>query len=172
MRVLMITLLLLAAPAFAQPRDCKEPLPQTIVGKAWPIDGDTLAMIADGKRTPDIRLFGIQAPELRDKASGLETREGMRSRAALDDLLADADNGTTCTPVEFDRYCRIVALCTSMIPPAGLKNLSIGMLERGEAYVFTTYALRPGAHEIALLIAAERTARRGKLGLWRQWLHD
>lgn len=178
LRALMIALLLaqsFATAAVAQQRDCKE-LPQTITGKAWAIDGDTLAMIADGRRTPDIRLFGIQAPELRDKATGLESREGMRSRAALDDLLAEAGNGATCTAIEWDRYCRVVAWCAVVIAPAqGPTNISVAMLERGQSYVFTAYALRPPqGEEIATLIAAERSARRERRGLWREWLgpHD
>jgi len=169
-RALTIILLLLAGPALAQ-RDCG-PLPRSIVGKAWAIDGDTLAMLSEGKRMPDIRLFGIQAPELRDKATNMETRIGMQSRAALDDLLAEVGNSTTCTAVEWDRYCRVVAWC-SVMSTKGLRYLSVLMLDRGQAYVFTTYALRPpGDDEIMRLIEAERAARQARRGLWKHWLHD
>src|SRR5215218_922009 len=58
-------------------------LPGKWEGIAFAIDGATLA---GAGLKPSIRLWGIQAPELRDKDKQ-ETAPGMRARAAVEDLL-------------------------------------------------------------------------------------
>ena len=95
-----IAVLLLLAPfsTFAQtppqqsnsaelPAACRDlPVPAAFEAEAYAIDGDTLAFVG---LKPHVRIWGIQAPELRDK-DNLETVPGMRLRAALEDLMATA----------------------------------------------------------------------------------
>ena len=57
----------LACPAGAtQPPKCNPADKAPLVGAAAAVDGDTLAVIVSGARTPNIRLWGVDAPELRD----------------------------------------------------------------------------------------------------------
>jgi endonuclease YncB( thermonuclease family) len=61
-------------------------LPPSWDGQAFAIDGHTLGAVG---LKPQIRIWGIQGPELRDAAS-IERVAGMRARAALEDLLEQA----------------------------------------------------------------------------------
>ena len=124
-----------AAAQDAPKRDCGA-LSEKIEGIAWALDGDTLAMLAGGQRTPDIRLWGIQAPELRDRRSGIENPAGMHALAALKGKI-DGEP-IVCRAIEWDRYCRAVATCDHRGDDIGKFMLTIGM-----SYLFTRYALRP-----------------------------
>ncbi|TXL72544.1 thermonuclease family protein [Vineibacter terrae] len=162
------TIALISTSSAAAPpgRDCGALPDASMIGEAHAIDGDTLAVLrADGTRWPDVRLWGIQAPELRDARSKLENPAGMRSRVALEDLLPGS---ITCRPIEWDRYCRVVARCATDATP----DLSLTMLSAGEAYLFTTFAMgRNASLEIrTAYVAAERQARADRRGLWRAWL--
>ncbi len=154
-----------AAPALAQqpPKDCG-PLPGTFTGVAFSGDGDTIYGV-DYK--PPIRLWGLQAPELRDAAKG-ESVAGMRTRAALEDLLAASGWKISCTPRKWDRYCRVVASCT-----AGNTDVSLALIREGLAYGFYLSDVAPA--DVATSIAyaqAEADARKAKRGLWPQWLGE
>src|SRR4029077_7729818 len=83
-------------------------LPKAWDGQAFAIDGHTLG--GTGLKA-HLRIWGIQAPELRD-ATRAESVTGMRARAFLADLLAKADHKVKCRPARFDRECRIVAQCS------------------------------------------------------------
>lgn len=157
----------IAAPAFAQPstapRDCGA-LPSTFAGVAFAGDGDTIYGV-DYK--PPIRLWGLQAPELRDATKG-ESTAGMRTRAALEDLLAASGWKVACTPRKWDRYCRVVASCT-----AGNVDVSLALIREGLAYGFYLSDIAPA--DVATSIAyaqAEADARKAKRGLWPQWLGE
>jgi len=163
--------MLISTAALAGPpkRDCGALPDGSLIGEAHAIDGDTLAMMrADDTRTPNIRLWGIQAPELRDAISKVETAAGMRARAALEAIAGDAGQSVTCRPIEWDSYCRVVARCAV----DGTPDINLAMLSSGDAYLFTTYALtsKVPADVRAKYIAAERQARSDRRGLWRTWL--
>lgn len=166
--------LLLPAITMAKPPtkpDCGALPDSPLTGEAHAIDGDTIAIMrADDTRTPNVRLWGIQAPELRDACSKIETSAGMRSRVALEALAGDSSGEVTCRPIEWDSHCRLVARCATN----GTPDISLAMLTAGEAYLFTTYALtgKVPAEVRAQYIAAERQARRDRRGLWRAWLAD
>src|SRR5918993_2911050 len=97
--LLAAALAAVALPAIAQPAprktatsssdgpDCAAmgALPATWDGQAYAIDGATLAGVG---LKPHVRIWGIQAPELRDTRA--ESVAGMRARAALEDLLAQS----------------------------------------------------------------------------------
>lgn len=158
-----------AQQSSAKPADCG-PLPADWTGTAFAIDGDTLAGVG---LKPHIRIWGIQAPELRDAAKQ-ETVPGMRARASLDDLLAPAGNKVTCRIAKFDRYCRIVAQCTANARgPASTVPIDIGaqMLVLGQAYGFYLEDTLPWDTDAGTrYIGEERAARERKRGLWQEWM--
>lgn len=164
--LLALPLVLAVAGAMAQPgRECRDkPLPASNTGEAFAVDGDTLAFAGQ----PRVRLWGIQAPELRDKASQRESRAGMQAREALDEMLAKDRAHTICTPAKWDRYCRLVATCT-----ASGTDLSRALLDRGMAYTgWLEDTVRGQPSLSAAYAAAETTARRERRGLWKVWLGD
>lgn len=157
-------------PAETAAPDCadKGPLPATWSGQAFVIDGDTLAGVG---LKPHLRIWGIQAPELRDKATGQETAAGMRARAALVDLLAPADHKVKCRATKFDRYCRIVAQCS--VDDAGGVDLGGALIAGGMAYGFYLEELLPWEPRASgRYSTAEAEARKQRRGLWKDWLGD
>jgi endonuclease YncB( thermonuclease family) len=153
------------SPSSAKAADCVATmgaLPKPFDGVAFAITGDTLAVV--GLR-PHVRLWGIQAPEPRDKDKQ-ETVPGMRARAALDDLLAPADRKIHCNPDKWERDCRIVALCVA-------KTTDIGgrMIDNGMAYGFDLDDVDKADIPLSLSYAeSEAAARKEMRGLWPDWL--
>ena len=122
-----------AAPAAppAKPQGCvasNGALPQTWSGQAFAVDGETLG--GSGLKT-SLRLWGVQAPALRDTARG-ETVPGMRARATLEDLLARADHKVKCRIARYDSECRLVAQCA--LDEAQPIDLGGALLASGVAY--------------------------------------
>jgi endonuclease YncB( thermonuclease family) len=122
-------------------------VPQHISGPARIIDGDGLISHWE------IRLFGIDAPEMRGGP------EGRRSRAALEDLIADPP--VDCGGLNFDRYGRVVAICR-----VDGKDLGQEMLAIGQAVTYRKYL--EGSPVEPAYLEAERKAREAKRGLWKE----
>jgi endonuclease YncB( thermonuclease family) len=160
-----LLLTLAAGSAGAQDRSCHDkPVPDRFEGTAFVVDGDTIASAG----RPRIRLWGVQAPELRDKQTGQETRAGMVARAAMADML---DGPVACRPLKWDRYCRVVATCGTKHSP----DLSAAMLARGMAYTFMLDDRQGLGGDAGDTLAgayarAETDARRSRVGLWKEWL--
>jgi endonuclease YncB( thermonuclease family) len=141
-RFFLICLLLAGAIAFTA--WFAERQAATVTGTARVIDGDGL--ILDGT---DIRLFGIDAPELSQTCTragrpwncGAEAAEALRA--------ATAGRKIVCRPHEQDRYGRTVAVCHA------------GGLDLGAAMVKGGLAVAYGAYE-----ADEREARDARRGMW------
>ena len=93
MRPLPVLLLLAAASAANAAQ-----VPKSVAGPALVVDGDGLRI---GEW--EIRLLGIDSPELRDGTKGL------RSRDELQALIAKRP--VECEGQYFDRYDRVVAIC-------------------------------------------------------------
>lgn len=116
----------------------------TVVGAARVIDGDSLIVAGT-----EIRLFGIDAPELSQTCTragrpwncGADAAEALRA--------ATAGREIVCRPQEQDRYGRTIAICHA----AGLE-LSAAMVKGGLAVAY-------GAYE-----ADEREARDARRGIW------
>lgn len=150
-----------------QQRTCESLPSGPLSGEGYAVDGDTIVLIANGVRTPNIRIFAIDAPELRDKGTLKENPDGMRSRHALDMILAAANHRVVVTPARWDVYCRIVADVT-----VDGVDVALTMLRQGMAYAFTTYLFEAGRDpaQARAYIAAERLAREKREGLWQFWL--
>jgi endonuclease YncB( thermonuclease family) len=139
---LVATLLLIglvaAAAYLMHPED-------VVAGLASAVDGDSIRL--DGK---DIRIAGIDAPELRQTCSG-EGRGaypcGEVTRKALSEMLAG--RLVTCRISGRDQYRRRLASCDA----AG-EDIGAALVSRG-------YALAYGRYE-----RDEAAARDKKLGLW------
>lgn len=171
--LLACAILAVACPALGRAtRPCvpeRASLPGLIDGEGYAVDGDTIVLLVEGQRFGEIRLFGIDAPELRGRASKEETQAGLRSRDALDRLLSAGGDRVRVIPIEHDRYCRIVG----RIEVDG-RDVAEAMLRGGWAYVFTTWAFARGRDpDLAKsYIAVQRQARDASAGLWPKWLGE
>jgi len=149
-------------------------MPKTWEGLAFAMDGNTIAGI--GLKAP-IRLWGIRAPELRDK-DGQETVLGMRARAALEDMLTAGEHKVSCRVSHWDSTCRLVAQCTVTAEwPTGSKaqshDLALRLVEDGLAYGFRLdEALAWDKDAGAKIAHFEVLARQARKGLWPSWLGE
>jgi endonuclease YncB( thermonuclease family) len=113
------------------------------------IDGDSLR--ADGE---EIRLLGIDAPELRQTCRDQRGKNWSCGRDARDQLRRILARGKVrCASAEKDRYGRSLARCSAS-----------GVLDIGDALVRDGFALdfMQGGYG-----AAEGEARRARRGIWR-----
>lgn len=119
-----------------------------ITGGARVIDGDSLMV-----RDAEVRLFGIDAPELSQTC----TRAGQSwacGSAAADHLgRLIAGKQVTCSPVGIDQYGRTLARCS-----AGSTEINRAMVASGYALAFRRYSFD--------YISAEETAKAYKRGIW------
>ena len=142
-------------------------LPSTWEGQAYAIDGGNLAGVG---LKPKIRIWGIQAPELRDPAKR-ETVAGMRARAALEDLLEQSGHKVKCRAAKFDRDCLAVAQCSL----DGVQGSDLGgaMIAAGLAYGSHLDEALPWESRASQRYAtAEAEARKQRRGLWKEWLGE
>jgi endonuclease YncB( thermonuclease family) len=115
------------------------------------VDGDSLRT-ANG----EIRLLGIDAPELHQTCRDENGREWACGRAARDRLRALVGRRTlACASRERDRYGRALAVCA-----AG------DIADLGETLVLDGYAVHYGG-STRRYAAAEAEARAARRGLWR-----
>lgn len=130
-----------------------DPAPEAqagLVGRAVVVDGDTLDLA--GQR---VRLFGIDAPEMRQgctDATGKAWACGRWAAQRLAELVAEG--AVTCTPRDRDRYGRIVASCGTA---AG--DLGAAMVAGGAATAYLRYS--------RLYAGLEAIARRNGWGIWQ-----
>jgi endonuclease YncB( thermonuclease family) len=113
------------------------------------IDGDSLR--ADGE---EIRLLGIDAPELRQTCRDQRGRNWACGRDARDQLRRILARGNVrCASGEKDRYGRSLARCSAS-----------GVLDIGDALVREGFAINfmQGGYR-----TAESEARAAKRGIWR-----
>lgn len=112
-------------------------------------DGRTF-ILADGR---EVRLAAIEVPSAGDS-------QASAARAALEALIGGKDISLKRTGPESDRYGRIVAYA---FVTDGAKSVQQAVLAAGHARVASRVGDTACAAE---LLAAERTARAGRLGLW------
>jgi endonuclease YncB( thermonuclease family) len=117
------------------------------------VDGDTIKA-ANGA---EYRLFGIDAPELKQSCSEGDGKSWLCGRAAKAKLTTLINRGNVnCEPRSKDRYGRIVAVCSAD-----------GVPDLGEAMVRDGYAIDLGGAAGHPYRDAEEEARSAKRGIWR-----
>lgn len=136
--------------ASAQPAP---PLPESLVGRATVIDGDTIS-IGDQR----IRLFGIDAPEAQQTCvdgKGQDYPCGRSAALALNEFLSAA-RPTRCDRKGIDRYGRIVASCYR----ASGEDIASWLVRSGFALDWQLYSHGLYAKE-------QQSARTNRAGLWQ-----
>ncbi|HEX2656051.1 MAG TPA: thermonuclease family protein [Xanthobacteraceae bacterium] len=115
-----------------------------IIGPAHVVDGDSIVVAG-----VEIRLYGIDAPELRQSChrGGRPWACGVEATNVLRTMLAGRE--VVCRPREQDRYGRTVATC------------AVSGFDIGSAMVMGGNAVAYGAYELE-----ERQARAARRGLW------
>jgi endonuclease YncB( thermonuclease family) len=133
---------------------------EAFVGQARAVDGDSLKL--NGK---SIRLFGIDAPELRQACHHPDDRDwpcGKLSHDALKQLVSRQT--TECHPIKKDLYQRVLADCF-----VDGDNLAEMMVRDGWAFAYSQYSQD--------FVDEERRARKERIGIWQAdkpeppWLH-
>jgi len=145
-RVAFVLIFCLGVPAFGL--TVQQGSAPALHGIVRIVDGDTLVL---GKAK--IRLFGIDAPEARQRCdiSGRNWACGTWATRTLRSLLAGAQ--VRCIPHNRDRYRRIVARCY-----ADGQDISALMVQAGAALAYRAYSLD--------YVAEEARARAGARGFW------
>jgi endonuclease YncB( thermonuclease family) len=137
------------------------------VGREMPaVSGQLRAVDGDSLRGPDgdIRLYGIDAPELHQTCLDSRSQSYPCGRESFRHLqMLMADKSVSCRVIDRDRYRRVVAVCS-----AGSMELNRRMVEDGWA---TAYERLPSIYSVS-----EDRARTMRRGLWqgyferpRQW---
>lgn len=113
-------------------------------------DGDTITVLTEDNRQIKIRLYGIDAPELRQDF-------GTRSKQAMAAMVHGRQ--VEVEAVDQDRYGRTVAMITA----DGQTSVNEEMVRIGMAWVYPRYCRRPECDRWADL---ESQARSDGVGLW------
>ena len=132
---------------------------RTVSGKVVRVaDGDTITVAARDRGALKVRLYGIDAPEVRhEDAPG--QRFGREARQALKALTLG--RRVQVNVVEVDTHGRAVGV----VYEAGV-NVNLAMIREGWAWAYRRYLGGPYASEF---IGAERKARAKRLGLWQEY---
>ena len=111
-----LTSILLSTTSFAE----------NFSGRAWVIDGDSLRLTLPDHTKKEVRIFGINAPEMPTDA-GLDAKRHMIR-------LIKKGRIVYCTAVDTDRYKRTVSICTN-----SSGDLAENMLKAGHAIVYKRF---------------------------------
>jgi endonuclease YncB( thermonuclease family) len=121
-----------------------------LIGQVSVVDGDTLD-IHDER----IRLWGIDAPESTQLCRGRDRRPYRCGALSANTLDAFTRAKTVrCTPVDDDRYGRIVARC------------AVGKVDLGQMLVSRGLAVEEPQYSHGRYTADQLTARRAGRGIW------
>jgi len=135
----------IAGPWFAE-----RPTRAATGASAAVIDGDSLRA-----GDMDVRLIGIDAPELGQTCRDRDDREWPCGRAAREHLRTLVARGEiSCTAYGYDRYRRALAICSA----GGIADLGAAMVRAGYALDNDPYTKR--------YAAAQSLARAERRGLW------
>ncbi len=112
-------------------------------------DGDSLQL--QGQK---IRLYGVDAPELKQTCKDAKARTYDCGQMAADFLRHTVANQTvSCSGVDTDRYGRAVAICR-----VGPREINSEIVSHGWAIAYSSHTHRYSA--------AQRDAQRAKRGIW------
>ena len=120
-------------------------------------DGDTLTLVTREGTKLKVRLYGIDAPEVRHEMLPGQPY-GKEAKAALTALVLG--RRVTVEIVEIDTHRRMVGI----VRMSGA-DINLAMVRSGHAWAYRRYLSAPYASEY---IAAEKEARNRGLGLWKQ----
>lgn len=120
-------------------------------------DGDTLWVRTAEHRELKIRLYGIDAPEVRHREKpgqpfGRQAASSLRSKVRGKHVSVEVR--------DIDRYGRLVGI----VRFKG-RDINLEMVDEGWAWAYRAYLERPYASEY---IEAEKKARARKYGLWKE----
>ncbi|ABB32747.1 nuclease (SNase domain protein) [Geobacter metallireducens RCH3] len=120
------------------------------------LDGDTLLLLS-GARTVKVRLFGIDAPEVRRKLRpgqpfGSEAKQALEKKVAGKKVVVDV--------VDVDKNLLVIGVLTT----EG-RDIDREMIEEGWAWAYRQRLREPFTSRY---VSAENKARKTRLGLWRQ----
>lgn len=115
-------------------------------GSAVAVDGDSIRL-----NGAELRLYGIDAPELAQQCGNPSWPCGRAAHDALAVLLAGRD--AKCRAMDADHYGRIIATCR-----AGGVDVAEAMVRQGLAIAYRRYSQR--------YIPAEEEARQAQRGIW------
>jgi endonuclease YncB( thermonuclease family) len=149
--LLLLFGILFIAAAIGAKAYWREGAPPRVALSVQVIDGDSLR-----NGSEQIRLVGIDAPELRQTCRDVQGREwscGRAAKARLAELVAQGD--VACSPRGRDRYGRTLAVCSAHNVP----DLGEVMVREGYA---VNYAIDYGGYP-----AAEREAQSARSGVWQ-----
>jgi endonuclease YncB( thermonuclease family) len=120
-------------------------------------DGDTLILVTGEGTKLKVRLYGIDAPEIRhERVPGQPF--GREAKDALTELALGRK--VTLEIVDIDTHRRMVGI----VRISGV-DINQEMIGSGLAWAYRRYLSAPYA---SVYIAAEKEARSRRLGLWRQ----
>ena len=134
------------------------PGPRTVDGKvSRVIDGDTLTLVTREGTKLRVRLYGIDAPEIRH-----ETMPGQPHGEEAKDALAALVLGrwVTVEIVDIDAHRRVVGI----VHGSGV-DINREMIRSGDAWAYRRYLSAPYASGY---IDAEKEARGRRAGLWER----
>lgn len=150
----ILAFVLVGTPAFPPPSAAGS---SSEAGKVVRVaDGDTVTVAARGGGKVNVRLYGIDAPEVRHKETPGQAY-GRQARQALKELTLGRD--VRVEVVDVDTHGRSVG----MVFARGV-NVNLAMVRDGWAWAYRRHLSAPYASEF---IDAERDARAKRLGLWR-----
>ena len=115
-------------------------------GRVWVIDGDSLRVTLKNGTKKEVRLFGINAPEL-------QTHAGRKAKYYMINLIKQG-RYVKCTKVDTDRYKRHVSICKNRTG-----DLAENMLRAGHAIVYTKYIVNATAELKKRYYAAYRNRK-------------
>lgn len=108
--------------------DMRYKIGDTIIGKVWVIDGDSIRLTHPDYTKSEIRIFGIDAPEYTTKA-------GKSAKYYLINLVKSGNRMATCTIIDIDHYNRYVSQCF-INTNNGEMDLGETLLKKGHARYF------------------------------------
>jgi endonuclease YncB( thermonuclease family) len=148
-RLLQVFVVLVAALGFAQWATAQQ-LSGKVIGVK---DGDTVVVLDAEKRSHDIRLAGIDAPE---KAQPF----GQRSKEHLSDTVFG--KRVEVVGSKIDRYGRTVGKIM-----VGAADANLAQVRAGMAWHYKEYQREQSSADRLAYSAAEDAARSSRVGLWR-----
>lgn len=128
-----------------------------IEGRAMAIDGDTLIVTRPNGSELSIRLWGIDAPEIKDWPWG------PRARAALDSWIAIGGGRVVCKFKGGKTHNRQVAQCATASP--GIRG-EASARDLGEDLIAWGLAIEWRSYSRGFYASSECFARKQRRGLW------